>query len=501
MALFGKKAPKNNGAESSGDGGESSEQAPEGGFSPQKARAFFDRAQSVHETGNYPYAMQMWLNGLMWDPGEIEGFNGFLTSTDAALADAKKVNKAEIAKGLNGKGVIKKFQVALLDFAFKKSDGRAALKAAEASGELGLKEQTMFLGRVALALFRNDKKQSKGGYVQLMDAFEKAGAFPLAVEAGGDASRLDPSDADLARRVQQLAAQSTISSGGYDDTDKEGGFRKNIRDIEKQTNLEAADSLAKTEDVKDRLVREAEAALQERPDDIPSMKNLLDRLVDRGKKEDLVRAMGLCDAAYEKTGQFSFRERKGAIKIGHMRRQLQRAQLKLEKQPDDALRKKVVAAEEQLMDLEIEELSLQVENYPTDLRRKFALGTRLAGKARHEEAIALFQEAQDDPKIRGQVQYALGASFMALGGWEDSAIQMFESALSSVTDEGSELALDIRYELTRAYLAKGEAEKDLDALQAADKLAGEIAMKKFNFRDVKTIRQRIKELIGELRDG
>ena len=227
VALFGKKSDDGNGG--SAQNGDSATE--HGGYHPEKAKAFFEHARTSHETLNYAYAAQCWLNGLAQDPGAYEGFEGFVRSVQAYVeSEGKKATAKEIRQGLNGKGPIGKYQDALLAWAFKMGDGGLALKAAEAAGALGVEEVTTTLGRIALTKTR--EKPKKDAFVRLMEAFDKAGAYTLAVESGEEAVRIDRSDGDLQRRVQQLAAQSTISSGGYDDTGKEGGFRKNVRDME-----------------------------------------------------------------------------------------------------------------------------------------------------------------------------------------------------------------------------------------------------------------------------
>src|SRR5690349_19120856 len=39
----------------------------------KKAKAFFDRGGTVAATGNYDYAIEMYIQGLMLDPESIEG--------------------------------------------------------------------------------------------------------------------------------------------------------------------------------------------------------------------------------------------------------------------------------------------------------------------------------------------------------------------------------------------------------------------------------------------
>lgn len=90
----------------------------------------------------------------------------------------------------------------------------------------------------------NDPKAKKDMFVKLLEAFANAGSYKLAAVAGETACKMDPSDGELQQKVRNMLAQSTMTSGGYDDKES-GGFRKNIRDADKQLKLEQEDSVAK----------------------------------------------------------------------------------------------------------------------------------------------------------------------------------------------------------------------------------------------------------------
>src|SRR4051812_19726523 len=54
-------------------------------FSPEKAMKFFDHARTVQETGNYEYAIQLWLSGLKFDPSSMTGLLAFFEVTPRYL--------------------------------------------------------------------------------------------------------------------------------------------------------------------------------------------------------------------------------------------------------------------------------------------------------------------------------------------------------------------------------------------------------------------------------
>jgi tetratricopeptide (TPR) repeat protein len=496
VALFGKKssAPEGNG-----------EPAPPATFDPRKAKAFWDKAGVVHESGNYEYAMQLWLNGLGWDPTNFEAVRSFLRSADAFLQENPKAKLDKGTRsGLHAKGDVRKFIDALLDFGIRSTDSGSAVRVTEAAAKIGVRQAGTLLGQHALALAQQDGKPRKDTFVKLLDAFEKLEAYQLASEAGTIATRLDPTDGELQNRLRNMLARNTMTQGGFD-SDEEGGFRKNIRNADKQHALEQEDSISKSGSVKDQIVARTEAEYAERPDDLPTVTKYVKALLDRGRPADELKAMSTLGKAYKDSGQFRFRKMAGEIQVKRAIKTVEklRAAATTEAAGDgdvaEAAEKHSVA-QRALIKLQLEELRLQVEHYPTDLGLKFQLGKILAATGDHDASIELFQQAQDDAKIRRQVQLEMGRSFLAMGGWDDAAVGTFRGGLEGMPDDTTPLGMELRYGLLCSLQSKAMSEKNAEAAEEADRIAAGIAMQKFNFRDVRERREQIKALITELRD-
>lgn len=495
MALFGKNKEK----PADAAGGDDAPAAPQA-FSPEKAQTFFKHARTNHETSNYAYAMQLWLNGLAQDPASQEGFKALQESAVAFINDGgKRSDLRDVMKGLQGKGLIGKYQLALLEWSVRRQDVALSLKATEIAGQLGLTQIVDQLGTWTFQQAKLDKKAKKDQFVKLMAAAEKAGCWKVAVEAGDTARRMDPSDGDLDRKVKEMMAQAAISGGGFEERG-EGGFRKNIRDADKQAQLEAQDRISKTEDVKDRIIADTKAELDQRPDDLPTIEKFGRALLDRGTGADLRDAFMLYNATFKKTDEFRWRQRAGEVKIRLIQRKVASTERKVKAKPDDGtLAEELAGLRTQLTQIEVEELRLQIENYPTDLKLKYELGRRLFEGEEFEEAISLFQAAEDDAKLRRTILSLKGKAFLKLGGWEDAAVDTFRQALDGIPDEGSELGMELRYSLMHALLDKAKTSRDLGSAEEADKLAAAIAMKNFGYRDIREKREEIRTILGELR--
>ena len=506
MALFGKKTQdedekKPPQGDDAGDASSSGESGDE--FSPDKAANFFGHARTTYESSNFEYSVQLWLRGLRWDPMDLSAVKNLMQAAGEYMnASGKKVPSKDIAKvASDAKGAVRRYLSELTVVAFKPADMIANLKAGEAAGGVNAEEIAGFFGERAFTLAKREKKPRKDVFVRLMDVFNAAKNFKLAVEAGVIAQQLDQSDGALQAEVRNMMAQQTMASGGFDQIGQEGGFRKNIRNAAKQADLEAGDRMVRTDDEKDRLVVAAEKEYQDKPGDVIAIDNYAKRLLERGKAGDHLRAMTVYNSAYETTRQFRFRQKSGDIQIQLARRSLAHAKQIAEKKPDDVdAQARVESLHKELDRVELAELELRVQNYPTDLQLKFLLGKKLFELGRFDDSIQYFQEAQGDSKNRAMVLYYMGRAFSNLSGWESEAITTLRRAITELVDDRGELALELRYYLMAALMVKASRERERNSAEEADELAAGIAMERFSYRDIREKRAEIKKLLDELKD-
>jgi len=511
LALFGKKKSDDDGqsgdgaagGNGAGKGGEKAgADAPAAAFQshPDKASRFFTHAQTVHDSTQYEYAMQLWLNGLRQDPTSMRALESFFKSCAAFLMDpATKAPSKETTKQFDGKGDLERYLGALLNWGMKPTDALLAVKATEAAGKLGLTEQTYWLGDRAMDKIRSEKKPRKDLYLKLVEVFSKIGAFEKSVEALEAAVRMDPSDGRLAAELRNLSAQATMSKGGYDQTGEAGGFKANIRDADKQRHLEEQERIVKTDETIDRLLKVEEEDYQRRPDDPAAINKYAKRLIERGRPEDEKRAAEVLKKAYESTKQFRFREMSGDLLLRRANRKLLEFRDKAAAAPDNAAAATTYKrAQAEYARMELEEFKSRVEAYPTDLGLKFELGKRYFEMDDIDSAIPLFQEAQSDAKRRVEAQNYLAQSFQKID-YIDEAINTYQQALEAHRSPNDDTGMALRYGLMCALQVKAEAERDLAVAEEADKLASGIAIQQFGYRDIRVRRDALKKLIGELK--
>jgi tetratricopeptide (TPR) repeat protein len=468
-------------------------------FAPDKAEKFFGHARTVAETGNYEYAMQLYLSGLRFDPNNMTAMQAFFQTSAQFLnsPEGKKGPGKDTAKSVADATDVHRYLKGLLDWAMKPTEAELAVQALEKACTLNLQEPANWIGERALGACLREKKPEKRRIMRVCDAFVKVQQWEKAIASAEQALRLDPSDGELGKRIREMAANATMTKGGYGKTGQEGGFRENIRDVKKQQELEAADRISKTEETIEMLIERAEAELIKRPTDQPTMEALAKRLLERGKPADEERVHAMYTDMFTKFGQFRYREQAGDIRIRQKARKVRELRSMLEKSPGNEMIERMKQQEErELVELEASEFALRVENYPTEMNRKYELAKRYMYLERFDDAIALLQETQQDAKLRQGSQNQLGLAFLKIGYFEES-VQVYRQALEK-QDTVPELELELRYHLMLALIEQGKASKDANSLRDADKQASSIAMKQFNFRDIRAKRDEIKKLLTEL---
>ncbi len=473
---------------------------PAGGsleFNPAKAKAWFDRATTVHETGNVEYAMTCWLSGLRFDPANIPALEGFFKSAaDYRSGAAGKAPTKDMVAALGGGTPVDKFLSALLNWACKPSEADLALKAAMIPAEIGLAEPAKWIGPKALELLAREPKPRKDHFVKLMEAMSKFGLYDVALRAGEIALKLDPTDINLGTDVKNMAAQATMSKGGYENTGKDGGFRSNIRDAARQAQAETEGRMIKSEDAATNLVEGAKADYNSNPQDRVNIRKYVEALISRGTPADEQTAMAVLDRAFKDTQEYRFRQTAGDIRI-----KVGRRALKVIREAsiggDAAAAAKLPAATATQLALEIEEYEARVNAYPTDLGLKYELAIRYIEVGKHNEAIEQLQQAKSDGRNKPKVLLAMGRAFVSIG-WADEAVDTFRQALEGQNDLESS-SLDLRYELMCALQMRAEKDRDAAAAEEASAIASKIAQQQFGYKDIRARREALKALIAQIK--
>ena len=124
-------------------------------------------------------------------------------------------------------------------------------------------------------------------------------------------------------------------------------------------------------------------------------------------------AMELLEEAFNRTKQFRFRQRVGKIQIAQMLRSERTFKKAIQSNPQDPqARRDYEEFKKEQLEFELKEYTLWAENYPTDLTLRYLMALRLFALERYQEAIPVFQQSRQDPKVKIDASIALGQSFL-----------------------------------------------------------------------------------------
>ncbi len=238
---FGKKKP------SDGDNGDNGKESAPFEPQPEKARKWFEHARAAADTYNYEYALWCYANGIRLDPMTISAHEAMYEAAVQYFNGAGKPASGREVRKIEGPHAIEKFAAA--EFAWLKDINNgslalkfldAAVKADQWAGEIGRWHAPRVLN-----VLRRQRKPSKSSFLQAKDLFPKLGAWVEAIAAGVDALQLDPADAALEDELKDLTAERAMDQGRYAEAGgEEGGFRKFVKDIDKQRELEEAEAIS-----------------------------------------------------------------------------------------------------------------------------------------------------------------------------------------------------------------------------------------------------------------
>ncbi len=454
----------------------------------KKAKAFFDRGDTVARTGNYEYAIEMYLSGLAIDPDAVD-----------AHETLRGISLKRKATGGKPIGMMEKFKLGrpgkddkqnLLNqeklLAFDPGDTDHMIGVIQNALRGGFFDTVLWMGPILQKANADSPKPDFKKFIVLRDAYKILQKWQLAADACNYAVLLRPDDMDLTRELKDLGAKQTMVQGNYE---KGGGFRDSQKNSAAQDKRLMEDKDVRTMDQLSQLIASAEAEWRADPNEAGKINKYVDVLVKTEQPEYEHKAIDLLQGAFDKTQQFRFRLRIGGIKMQQMARMERQLRATANANPADAEAKQTWAqfAQEKLL-TELSEWQLAAENYPTGGVYKWEVAIRLVQLRKFDEAIPLLQQLRVDPKYKYDAGGLLGRAFLE-SGYVDEAIDTLAQVTGEYPGKGDAKYTDMMYIYARALEQKGEK-------QTALKTYSVVAQANFNYRDVQA---RIKKLREELK--
>ena len=315
----------------------------------RKANRFFEHAAAVAQSRNHEYAIECYINGLRHEPDKLEAHQALReVALQRKVAGGKPAGFTEKFKK-GGKDPIDKLLSVealwakdplnvshMVDVMTRASEADQALE------ELDLSPMIAWISRIVVEANQTAKAPNKNVYIKARDSFAQIQEFGSAVHACQLALAMDKNNTALQQDLKNLDAERTMQEGGYEDAvGEEGGFHGQVKDIEKQQQLERDNSSAKTSSAIDEDIQRRRVEYEEDPHDTDRLGKLVSALVRKETNEAEEEAIKLLASAMEQTGQYRYKVRIGDIRMRQINRRLRVLQTEVKAHPDDtALRDK-----------------------------------------------------------------------------------------------------------------------------------------------------------------
>ena len=483
MALFGKKKK----TEDAGDGLLDEGWRPQ----PEKAAKFFEHARTVAQTGNFSYAIDMYARGLRFDPGNMESHVALYETAVRYLQSSGKSATGKEIRAIDASTPAGKMAAAEFAWAKDINNLQLAMKLLAAVGKAEQVEFGQWLAPRIFAMMTKAKKQTKQLYTQGKDLFSEIDAWKEAFASAEKAIQIDPSDSDLISELNQLSAQRTISEGGFNKpAGEKGDFRGNIRDADKQAELQDQESLSGGAGA-ERAIERAKASFEEDPGSAEAVTKYAQLLRRKDTPEDDELAVAVLTKGFEASQQYRFRMAAGDIRMNRLAKRIR----VIEESGSNADEADAIRAE--LLELRSVEYNERVAKYPTDRGIKFELGAIEFDRGSFEDAMAMFQQCKDESKYRTRATHMLGKCF-AHEGWHQEAVGEFREAIEKLDTTERDRELMIRYDLMLSLIDLARDSNSIEEAREAAEICSAIVRKDISYRDIRQKRKDVDALIKEL---
>ncbi|MGH7176265.1 MAG: tetratricopeptide repeat protein [Tepidisphaeraceae bacterium] len=442
----------------------------------KKANVFFDRAAAVAGSGQYEYAVELYLQGLSLDPEEVSGHQ--------SMRDISMKRKASGGKAI---GMLERMKIKtntkddkqnMLNseklLAYDPGNTDHMLGLLQSAHKAGFYDSVMWIGPIMQKANADAPKPDFAKFIILKDVYKDLRQWKLATDACHYAAMLRPDDMDLQTELKNLGAQHTMDAGNYGTA---RSFRDSVRDMTGQQKQMIIDKDVRTEEQMSRVIAEAQAEWEAEPEETGKLMKLVEALVKSDQPENENRAMELLQSGFERTRQFRFRLRIGEVRIKQLNRIERSMRERLRNNATDAsLQEEYKKFLRERADEELREFTLAAENYPTQLEYRYQMARRMFDLGRFGEAIPVFQQSRQDPKFRVDASMWLGRAFLD-AGFVDEAVDTLKAVIDEYALKGDPKSIEMTYWYGRSLEEKKEK-------AAALKAYSQVAQWNFNFRDV-----------------
>lgn len=456
----------------------------------KRARELFETADKAPDPD---YAVTLFLQGLEMFPDAAD--EGHRKLYESAMRRRQRGGKAP--------GMLEKAKWEMAKLTIDKDPKAGMLKAesmwakdpmnleylefaARCAVKAGFEKAANWLCGTLVTKATTENKPSPRVFLEAARIYKELGNAAKQVKAMEYYVRLKPDDVEAMTELKNAQAQKSIDSGEYT-KDSTKAINPKLDKFYK----DLFDKDTRSTDARDRAIVAAKTEYENEPDNAAKVRKYANALVAKGQPAEEKQAVGLLDEQYQATNDYTLKQMADDIRIRRWKQQGRDLMAKVKADPQNAaLRQEAGAFAIKALKDELAICEDRHQQYPTDATILYDLGVQYYRSKRYDDAIPVFQQAQNEPRIKTKARYHLGMSFAA-NGLIDAAIDEFKEAINRYELEKDDMSKQLHYELARCY-------EQTDQIQEAADEYKLLARWDYNYRDV---RNRMKAVNEKLRGG
>ncbi len=390
------------------------------------ARKWFAHARKAAETRNYDYAIELYVNGLaLWPNAIEEGLKPLrVAGTARRLAGGKPAGfLAARKRPTSGKDIPKALNNALYLFGMDPSGISHMEQVVQLAAKARYIGVVQWMAPVLNDAYNSAKRQSESRYAAACASLGAAAdASMLAKQDEAAMTILNatisiaqiwgghyPNSSAAEKARSDATSKLTIVKGHFASAD---GFMESLKDAELQHDLHDRDKAVHSEDRTAELIARARADWENNRNTPAKLIKLVDLMLRTQDDKAENEAIDLLEKEYASGKDYIFKQKADDIRIRQMNRHRRELIARIKAAPGDRDLRSAFAKHALLQaQREIEVYEDRQRQYPSDVRVRFMLATRLFAAKRFDEAIPLFQQTQSDGRCRGESRLYIGRCF------------------------------------------------------------------------------------------
>ena len=409
----------------------------------------FEHGSKSSAKGDWDFANEMFSRCVVGDPSNRMYAESFLGNLRKKYNNDKKGASMSGMRGAGAKGSLKKSSMqknwpGVIESGVKLVqlnpwDTAALSDMANACREMECEDTEVVFLRGALEADLRDPEINR----LLGRALGRQAQFDQAIICFNRVLQAKPQDEEARRAVADLTVRKTIDKGGYEDAKSSNDVRADRESLQGPAKLTPQQQLEKF--------------IAKNPGEISKYIELADlhirdELFEQAE-EVYTRAMAASGG-----GDVNLRERLEDVQLRRQRQQVEIAVKRKESDPSEENESLLKRIKVELNSKELEVYRNRCERYPGHAGWKYELGVRLQRAGKYKEAIAVFQEARNDPRRKGAVLVAMGKCFLKIDQ-PKLALSQFETAVQELSDRELEFKKEALYLAGRVSYSTGDLDK------------------------------------------